>query len=82
MRHPLLLNAADQVVVDADHPVDVVAEMRVRVEDLGAFGKLPAKLVVPLRHQLLGTLQRVVHELESMCGAFGYAVRIAPCLTS
>jgi hypothetical protein len=56
--------------------------VRVRVEDVGALRKLPANLVVPLRHEFLGTLQRVVHGLESMCGAFGYAVRIAPCQTS
>jgi Xaa-Pro aminopeptidase len=40
--------------------------MSVRVEDLGAFGELAAELFVPLRHQPLGTLQRVVHGLESM----------------
>ena len=65
---PVLLHAADQVVVDADHAVDVGPEMRVRVEDVGALGKLTAELVVPLRHQLLGTLRRVVHGL-SLCTA-------------
>src|SRR6476469_2649861 len=64
----VLLHAADQVVVDADHAVDVRPEMRVRVEDVGALGKLLTKLGVPLRHQFLGTLQRVVHVLESMYG--------------
>ena len=39
-RDPVLLHAADQVVVDAQHPVDVRAEVRVRVEDVGAGGEL------------------------------------------
>src|SRR3954451_20736303 len=57
---------ANQVVVDAEHPVDVGAEVRVRVEDVGAVGELALQLRVPLLHQLLGTLQRVVHGL-SLC---------------
>jgi hypothetical protein len=40
--------------------------MRVRVEDVAACGQFLAQLVVPLSHQLLGTLRRVVHGLESM----------------
>jgi hypothetical protein len=39
--------------------------VRVRVEDLRVRRQLATKLVVPLRHQSLGTLQRVVHEDES-----------------
>jgi len=66
--HPTL-----QVLVDPDHAVDVGPEMRVGVEDVGALRQLPAKLVVPLRHQHLGTLQRVPHALESMRGPVGFA---------
>ncbi len=64
--HPVLLRPADEVVVDPDHPVDVRAEMRVRVEDVGAVRKLATELVVPLRHQLLRFLERFLHDLESM----------------
>jgi hypothetical protein len=42
--------------------------MRVRIEDVRAVRELASKLVVPLRHQFLRTLPRVVHALESMCG--------------
>ena len=79
---PYLSIPAIEVVVDADHAVDVGAEMCVRIEDVGAVRKLASELLVPLRHQLLGTLQRVVHPSESMCGAARYAVRIAPWPTS
>jgi len=41
----------------------------VHVEDVGALGQFLPQLVVPLSHQLLGTLKRVVHALESMQGA-------------
>ena len=49
------------------------------VEDLCVAGELALQLLVPLRHQFLGTLQRVVHGLESMRGTASYAVRIVPC---
>ena len=62
----VLGHPAFQVLVDADHPVDVGAEVRVRVENVRTPRQLSAKLLVPLRHQDLGTLQRVVHALESM----------------
>ena len=81
-RDPVLVHAADQVVVDAGHAVDVVPEVGVSVEDLSAVRQLAAELLVPLRHQFLRTLQRVVHGLESMCGIAGYAVRIRPWRTS
>jgi hypothetical protein len=45
----------------------------VRVEDVGARGEFLAQLVVPLSHQFLGTLQRVVHALESMQRPVGSA---------
>src|SRR5438093_12278228 len=41
----VLLHAALQVLVDADHAVDVGAEMRVRIEDVGALWQLAAKLL-------------------------------------
>ena len=81
-RDPVLVHAADQVVVDPDHAVDVVPEVGVSVEDLGAVRQLAAQLLVPLRHQFLGTLQRVVHGFQSMCGMASYAVRIGPWRTS
>ena len=65
-RDPVLRHPALEVVVDAHHPVDVRPEMHVRVEDVRAVRQLAAQLVVPLRHQLLGTLQRFVHSPESM----------------
>jgi hypothetical protein len=52
---------------------DVGAEMGVRVEDIRALGEFLAQLVVPLSHQFLGTLQRVVHVSESMQGPIGSA---------
>ena len=63
---PVLVHPALEILVDPDHAVDVGAEMRVSVEDVGALGEFLAQLVVPLSHQVLGTLQRVVHALESM----------------
>ena len=81
-RDPVLVHAPHEVVVDPDHAVDVGAEMGMGVEDLCVAGELALQLLVPLRHQFLGTLQRVVHALESMRGMTRYAVRIASCPTS
>ncbi len=63
---PVLVHPALELVVEPDHAVDVGAEVCVGVEDVGALGQLLAQLVVPLRHQQLSTLQRVVHPSESM----------------
>ena len=38
------------------------------IEDLGALGKLAPQFLVPLRHQPLGTLQRLIHSSESSDG--------------
>ena len=42
--------------------VDVVPEMEMRVEDLGAVGQQAPKLLVVAREQLLGARKRLVHE--------------------
>ena len=70
---PVLVHPALEILVDPGHAVDVGAEMGVGVEDVGALGEFLAQLVVPLSHQLLGTLQRVVHIPESMQGPIGSA---------
>ena len=62
----VLVHPALELVVEPDHAVDVRAEVCMGVEDVGALGQLLAQLVVPLRHQQLSTLQRVVHPSESM----------------
>src|SRR5207253_8878571 len=48
-------------LVDAGHPVDVVAEVHVGVEDRRALRQLFAELLVPELDQLLGPLERVLH---------------------
>ena len=68
------------VFVDAEHAVDVGAEMRVRVEDVRAVGQFLAQLVVPLSHQLLRTLQRVVHVTESMQRPVAFADKAGPAM--
>ena len=48
-RDPVRRHQPVELVVVADHAVDVVAEVQVRVEDVRAFGEQGAKLrVVPL----------------------------------
>ena len=71
----VLVHPPLQVLVDPDHAVDVGAEVRVGIGDVGALRQLPAKLLVPLRHQRLGTLQRVFHHSESMYGPVAFADR-------
>ena len=57
-----------ELVVDAPEPIDVVAEVDVRVEDLRAGRKLLSKLLVVRGNQLLAAFERVVHSrFESMC---------------
>ena len=46
-------------------PVDVVAQMDVSVEDVGALGQLRAQLVVVEPDQLLRTLKCLLHAEES-----------------
>ena len=41
-----------ELVVVADHPVDVLTEVQVRVEDRGALREQPPSLVVPAGDQL------------------------------
>ncbi len=48
-------------VVVADHPVDVVTEMEVRVEDVGAGRQEPLDLGVILLGQVLGSIDRTRH---------------------
>ena len=56
-----------ELLVDADLAVDVVAEVDVRVEDLGVRGQHVAKLVVVPRHQRLRPLELLLHESVSLC---------------
>ena len=55
-----------ELVEATAHPVDVVAEVDVGVEDLGVGGQLAAKLLVVRVEQLLRSIEHVVHLLESM----------------
>ena len=64
--HAVALHPGHQLVEAARHPVDVVAEVDVRVVDVGAVGKLAAKLALVEREQLLGPLECVLHGAESM----------------
>src|SRR5262249_32152457 len=60
-RDPVAVHEALELLVAAGHAVEVVAEMEVRVEDLGAFGQLAAELLVPAFDELLRALERVLH---------------------
>ena len=51
-----------ELLVDADLAVDVVAEMDVRVEDLGVRGQHVEKLVLVPRQQRLRPLELLLHE--------------------
>ena len=51
-----------ELLVDADLAVDVVAEVDVRVEDLGVRGQQVAKLVFVPRQQRLRPLELLLHE--------------------
>ena len=48
-----------ELVVVADHAVDVVPQVEMHVEDVGAFGQDPRKLAVPLLHELQRACLRV-----------------------
>ena len=50
-----------ELLVDAAIAVDVVAEVDVGVEDLGALGQLLAQLLFVARDQLLGALKLLLH---------------------
>ena len=45
----------------ADHPVDVAAEMRVRVEDVGTGRQLGAQLRLEVGEELFGACQWLAH---------------------
>ena len=51
-RDRVLVHQREQLVVVADHAVDVVAEMEVRVEDLRALGQQPPDLLVVPQDEL------------------------------
>ena len=59
--HAVRVHDPDELVRTALHPVDVVTEMGVRVEDVGAFGELLAQLGVPERAELERAFDRSVH---------------------
>ena len=63
-RHAVAVHPADELVVDADHPVDVVAEMRVRVEDVELRRQAGAHALVPARDDLPCPFERI-HPSES-----------------
>jgi hypothetical protein len=50
-----------ELLVASDHPVDVVAEMDVRVEDVRVRRQLGPELVLPVGEQLLCTIERGLH---------------------
>ena len=50
-----------ELLVAADHPVDVVSEMDVRVEDVRVRRQLGPELVLPVGEQLLCTVERGLH---------------------
>ena len=58
-RHAIAVHPADELVVDADHPVDVVPEMRVRVEDVELGRQAGAYALVPLRRDLPCPFERI-----------------------
>ena len=60
-RDSVQLLAGDQLVEVSDHPVDVGAEMDVRVEDLGAFGQLRARERREALDELVGAQKDVFH---------------------
>jgi hypothetical protein len=60
-RDPVAVVDPLEVVVDPVHPVDVVTEVDVGVEDLGAFGQLAPELLVVTGDQGLGPLEDVFH---------------------
>ena len=60
-RDSVSLLARDQLVEVADHPVDVGAEMDVRVEDLGARGQLRAHDRLEALDERLRAQQDVLH---------------------
>ena len=51
-----------QLVGSAAHAVDVVADVRMRVEDLGARRQVGTELLVPHLRQLVRPLYRSPHE--------------------
>jgi len=46
-RHPVPVHLVDQVLIPADHAVDVLAEVNVGVEHFRVFGQLAPQLLVP-----------------------------------
>ena len=70
--HAVALHAALELFVDPAHPVDVVPQMDVRVEDLGAVGEQASELLVVARDQLLGPLELLAPRTLSL----GSPVRI------
>ena len=53
-----------EVLVDPGHAVDVVAEVDVRVEDLGALRQLARQLLVVAGDQRLRLLEHFLHDLR------------------
>ena len=75
---PVPVLQLDQVVVAPGHPVDVVAEVDVRVEDPRAFGQDATELVVIPGDQPLGTLESVLHGRSLPAGCRSETVRRRP----
>ena len=63
-RDPVVLVGPLEVLVDPGHAVDVVTEVDVRVEDLGALGQLAHQLFVVAGDQRLRLLEHVLHDLR------------------
>ncbi len=58
-RDPVVALQLLELVVVADHPVDVVPEVQVGVEDVGVRRQLPLQLEIPLPDQLERTRTRI-----------------------
>jgi len=63
-RDPVAVEDRLELLVPSAHPVDVVAEMRVCVEDVGAGGQLRAELGLKGGEELLCSFERLAHSLN------------------
>ena len=63
-RDPVLVHGRLELFEAPGHPVDVVAEVRVRVEDVGACGQFGAELRLEAREELFCSFERLAHPLN------------------
>src|SRR2546422_211436 len=72
-RDPVAVHELLELVVAADHPVDVVPEMRVRVEDRRTRGQLVPQLGFEPVEKLLRALERLGHPRNLPAAAYSNA---------